>query len=78
MDFDWSVVLLILMVSFIVYICLLSPTSFLRSHKDIMRHMREKNARKGITMHPGWVYKLPGGKKIMSRTGKEKDAREVY
>ena len=74
---DWSAVLLIVIVGFVVYQCLLSPTSFLRSHKSIMKHMRNVNAKKGITMRPGWIYMLPGGKRIMSRTGKEKDVKEV-
>ena len=74
---DWSIVLLIIIVGFMVYQCLLSPTSFLRSRKNVMRHMRDVNAKKGITMRPGWIYTLPGGKRIMSKTGKKKDIKEI-
>ena len=61
-------------VGFMLYECLLSPTSFLRSHREIMRYMRGRNEKRGITMRPGWVYKDPSGKRIVSETGKEEDA----
>lgn len=70
-------IIFVILVGFMIYECLLSPTSFLRSRRSIMRYMREKNAKKGITMRPGWIYVLPRGKRIVSYTGKEEDAKEI-
>lgn len=62
------------MVGYMFYSIFLGPCSLLRSHKDIMRYMRQKNAKKGITMRPGWWYGMPGGREVMSPTGRKKDA----
>jgi len=47
--------------SYILYDLLLSPTGLLKSRKEIMRHVRKQNERKGIIKRPGWNY---GGRNI--------------
>ena len=70
-------VLFILWGAWIIWDLFLGPTSLSRSHRQIMAHMRRKNAKRGITMRPGWQYHLPDGRIEMSWTGKLKDRQFI-
>ena len=70
-------ILFILLIGFVIYDCVLSPTGFFTSKKEIMRHVRRRNKKRGITMRPGWAYCDPDGKKIMSSSGRPEDAKEI-
>lgn len=72
-ELDWSWVVLIGLWVWIIYDLTIGEAGWFHSHREVMRRVREKNARRGITMRPRYWYKLPDGTMVMSQTGREKD-----
>lgn len=72
-ELDWSWVVLIGLWIWIIYELTIGDGGFLLSHREVIRRVREKRARRGITMRPNYWYKLPDGTMVMSKTGCEKD-----
>jgi len=70
---DWSVMLLAGMWIWILWEVAIGSTALWRSKRDVMAHVRRVNAKRGITMRPGWWYKMPDGTAHMSPTGRERD-----
>lgn len=66
---DILVIILTLLVGYMVF--LVGESCLPR--KTLMRRRRDRNERRGITMRPGWMYKMPNGETHMSPTGREKD-----
>jgi hypothetical protein len=62
------------MMALVAYDMLVGPAALWRSHKNVMRQMRKRNDRRGITMRPGWTYYMPeDGSRHRSPTGRARD-----
>lgn len=73
MKFDWSVFVLLAMWAPMIWELTFSPTSIWRSKREVMAHVQKMNAKRGITMRPGWRYHMADGTTHMSPTGRERD-----